>query len=340
MGANVQWGRTDADLFFNDVDPKSWTPFAVQLDPATGKSRRIDGTVFTVSPDGKQAHVVQPDRVAENPGRLWGRAAGGSKTRRERSARSMTNGLFVTHLATGKTQDDRLDSRHRTSGPCQSWRFRNAERCEFYCFQIRWNPAGHARDGVPALARSGRAERRAAAAHARHHERRRLRHPSRRHAETIRPRRPPPDVGARRRAPHNQSQHPRRHQGPRSRERALRRRESPLDPSGRLRPSLDAPDAALRNHRCLHPRATRTWRRHRAPADDRPPQQDGGRRLRTCSRAAGTARSSRAEFRIDQHPVWDATGRFIVFNGVHERHARRLHRRRGRRGSPRRLARS
>ena len=52
MGANVQWGKTDADLFFNDVDVKSWTPFAVQLDPSTGKSRRLEGTVFTVSEDG------------------------------------------------------------------------------------------------------------------------------------------------------------------------------------------------------------------------------------------------------------------------------------------------
>ena len=25
-----------------------------------------------------------------------------------------------------------------------------------------------------------------------------------------------------------------------------------------------------------------------------------------------------SEFRIDQHPVWDATGRYIVFNGVHQ----------------------
>ena len=25
-----------------------------------------------------------------------------------------------------------------------------------------------------------------------------------------------------------------------------------------------------------------------------------------------------SEFRIDQHPVWDASGRFIVFNGVHQ----------------------
>src|SRR4051812_1913810 len=53
MGANVQWGATDADLFFNDVDSGTWKPFAVQLDPISGNKRTLDGTVFTVSPDGK-----------------------------------------------------------------------------------------------------------------------------------------------------------------------------------------------------------------------------------------------------------------------------------------------
>ena len=54
LGANVQWGATDAELYFNDVDPVTWQAFAVQLDPLTGKSRRLEGTVFMVSPDGKQ----------------------------------------------------------------------------------------------------------------------------------------------------------------------------------------------------------------------------------------------------------------------------------------------
>jgi hypothetical protein len=53
LGANVQWGATDHDLFFNDVDPADWSAFAIRLDPFTGSSRRLDGTVFMVSPDGR-----------------------------------------------------------------------------------------------------------------------------------------------------------------------------------------------------------------------------------------------------------------------------------------------
>lgn len=53
MGANLNWGGTDNELFFNDVDTKSWKPFAWKLDPITGKRQKMDGTVYHASPDGK-----------------------------------------------------------------------------------------------------------------------------------------------------------------------------------------------------------------------------------------------------------------------------------------------
>ena len=28
MGANINWGATDEQLFFNDVDTETWEPFA------------------------------------------------------------------------------------------------------------------------------------------------------------------------------------------------------------------------------------------------------------------------------------------------------------------------
>ena len=52
VGANVQWGRSDAELYFNDVDRRTWRAFAVQMNPATGARRDLDGTVFMVSRDG------------------------------------------------------------------------------------------------------------------------------------------------------------------------------------------------------------------------------------------------------------------------------------------------
>jgi hypothetical protein len=56
MGANINWGATDCDLYFNDVDPETWEPFCVKLNPHTGEKKRLGGTVYRISPDGK--HVI------------------------------------------------------------------------------------------------------------------------------------------------------------------------------------------------------------------------------------------------------------------------------------------
>jgi len=53
MGANINWGATDHQLFFNDVDTANWRPFAWKLDPLTGERQRMDGTVYHASPDGR-----------------------------------------------------------------------------------------------------------------------------------------------------------------------------------------------------------------------------------------------------------------------------------------------
>jgi len=52
MGAHAQWGKDDTELYFNDVDLDSWVPHAVCVDPFTGKKRKLQGTVYMVSPDG------------------------------------------------------------------------------------------------------------------------------------------------------------------------------------------------------------------------------------------------------------------------------------------------
>ena len=53
MGANINWGATDREMFFNDVDTATWTPFAWKLDPLTGTRQRMEGTVYHASPDGR-----------------------------------------------------------------------------------------------------------------------------------------------------------------------------------------------------------------------------------------------------------------------------------------------
>lgn len=53
MGANINWGGSDHELFYNDVDPVSWRPFAWKIDPHSGARQQLDGTVYHASPDGR-----------------------------------------------------------------------------------------------------------------------------------------------------------------------------------------------------------------------------------------------------------------------------------------------
>jgi hypothetical protein len=139
MGANVQWGRTDADLFFNDVDPATWTPFAVQLDPATGRSRRLEGTVFTVSPDGSQ--LTSYNLIASRLIQVgYGVVLPEERTRRNVGPVA-DDGLFATDIASGRTRMI-ASIRDLYERAVPKLAIPHAERCEFYCFQIRWNPQG------------------------------------------------------------------------------------------------------------------------------------------------------------------------------------------------------
>ena len=139
MGANVQWGRTDADLFFNEVDPKTWTPFAVRLDPGSGARQRLDGTVFTVSPDG--AFLTSYNLVASRLIQVgYGVVLPEERTRRNRGPVD-DDGIFLTELASGRTRMI-ASIRDLWRNAVPRLEIPHAERCEFYCFQVRWNPQG------------------------------------------------------------------------------------------------------------------------------------------------------------------------------------------------------
>ena len=52
LGAQVQWGASDSQLFFNDMDCQAWRPFGVVMDPVSGERRELSGTVYMASRDG------------------------------------------------------------------------------------------------------------------------------------------------------------------------------------------------------------------------------------------------------------------------------------------------
>ena len=58
LGAQVQWGATDQDLFYSDVDTEKWRVFTVHMNPFTRAKRTLNGPMYMVSPNGKQ--IVSP----------------------------------------------------------------------------------------------------------------------------------------------------------------------------------------------------------------------------------------------------------------------------------------
>ncbi|ODU68641.1 MULTISPECIES: hypothetical protein [unclassified Novosphingobium] len=61
VGAQVQWGATDAALLFNRMDEATWLPHGVQVDFTNGTERRFEAPVYHVSRDGRFA--ISPDLV-------------------------------------------------------------------------------------------------------------------------------------------------------------------------------------------------------------------------------------------------------------------------------------
>ena len=139
LGAQVQWGVADTQLFFNDLDTATWHPFGVRLDPFSGVRRKLNGTVYMVSPDGKRAAspcllrtgltqagygvLAPPDRVPRNHGA------------------SPDDGLYVTDTEAGRCQlvasfAQILDA----ATPLLE--AKDYEGGAFYGFHVKWNPQG------------------------------------------------------------------------------------------------------------------------------------------------------------------------------------------------------
>lgn len=139
LGANVQWGKNDEELFYNDVDTITWKAYAVRVNFKKQKKIRCAGSVFMVSPDGDKLlsydlcksrlaqvgyGVVVPDSVlAHNVGPV------------------SDDGVYLTDLNTNKSKMiASLSDIYKNSIP--SIAITDPENYEYYCFQVKWNPQG------------------------------------------------------------------------------------------------------------------------------------------------------------------------------------------------------
>ncbi|MDT8388947.1 MAG: hypothetical protein RRC34_00375 [Lentisphaeria bacterium] len=102
MGANINWGASDHDLFFNDVNTDTWQPFAWKLDPLTGERKRMQGTVYHASPDGRWLISANMTTMTKTqPG--YGVCVPREKMRRNIGP-AEDDGFILTDTTTGKAR--------------------------------------------------------------------------------------------------------------------------------------------------------------------------------------------------------------------------------------------
>lgn len=139
LGAHVQWGASDRELLFNDVDTTTWKAYCVVLNPATGKSRRLNSTVFMASNNGKKIATYNLiNSVYAQVG--YGVVIPRSLVRRNIGPVA-DDGIDITDVKTGKTKRIvSIKDIYEKSVP--SIAIANPQAYEYYCFQVKWNPQG------------------------------------------------------------------------------------------------------------------------------------------------------------------------------------------------------
>ncbi|MDR4506774.1 MAG: hypothetical protein MRJ65_00820 [Candidatus Brocadiaceae bacterium] len=139
LGAQVQWGADDHQLFFNDMDISVWKPFGIKMDPFSGERTRLDGTVYMVSPDGKRAASPCLLRVGVTQ-RGYGVLVPPEHIPHQRGA-SAEDGVFITDTATGECKLLISFARiiERAEPPFVKEKYTDGD---FYGFHVKWNPQG------------------------------------------------------------------------------------------------------------------------------------------------------------------------------------------------------
>jgi len=139
LGANINWGASDHELFFNDVDITDWRPFAWKLDPFTDARQRLAGTVYHVSPDGRwlvsanlaNMRRTQPGYGVRVPDHVPPRNVGPVDD----------DGLYITDTLTGKSRL-MVSIRDLLTQADPPVRMDQPDRQEIYAFHGKFNPQG------------------------------------------------------------------------------------------------------------------------------------------------------------------------------------------------------
>lgn len=139
MGANINWGGSDHELFFNDVDTTNWQPFAWKLNPITGEKQRMEGTVYHASADGRwlvSANMTNMQRTQPGYGVVVPHG-----TCRRNIGPTEDDGFFLTDTKTGR-QKLLISISDILSQADPPVLMTHPKRHEIYGFHSKFNPQG------------------------------------------------------------------------------------------------------------------------------------------------------------------------------------------------------
>ena len=138
LGANINWGRSDRELIFNDVDTTIWEPYTIVLDPLSGSRRKLPGSVYHVSPDGRMIASANLKAMRRTQGG-YGVVVPDKYVPYFRGT-TPEDGVWLTDIATGERR--LLISIRDAEEAVSAKRRREYAASEVYGFHTKWSPKG------------------------------------------------------------------------------------------------------------------------------------------------------------------------------------------------------
>jgi hypothetical protein len=145
LGAQVQWGTSDDELYFNDKEPAQSRPFAVRLDPHTGNKTELrsavtPGAIYNISPDGLWS--ASPDLLLTSRTQAGYGVITGIEAKPEARGAPDDDGLYLTNLQTGESRLAIAIAELIARATRNGHTLPDPAKGDYYGFHAKWNPQG------------------------------------------------------------------------------------------------------------------------------------------------------------------------------------------------------
>ncbi len=138
LGAQVQWGSSDNDLYFNQMASATLQPHGIRYNVSTGESYPLCGTIYHISPDG--SHSASPCLLRTSRTQLGYGVLVPDKLIPENHGAPTDDGVYVTDTNTGDSR--LLTSIHSIVSSVPYLSSANYADGDFYVFHTKWSPDG------------------------------------------------------------------------------------------------------------------------------------------------------------------------------------------------------